>query len=89
MLMFALELERQARANAWKLTSLAAQPGSAATNLQTTGPNHGKANPARRSMLMRVHLPFMSHSAADGALPSLRAATVPDARGGEYGAVAV
>jgi hypothetical protein len=35
-------------------------------------------------MLSRAMMPFLSHSAAEGALPTLLAATSPDARAAAY-----
>lgn len=83
-LMFALELDRRSRAGDWGIVSVAAHPGSSHTNLQTTGPRDGK-NPERRSMVkVLMSTPGMAQSAAEGALPTLRAATDPDVHGGEY-----
>ncbi len=73
-LMFTYELQRRLAAAGAALSALAAHPGSSWTELQR-------------------HLPFWmnavgrvlpSHGPALGALPALRAATDPAARGGEY-----
>ena len=80
MLMFALELQRRSDAAGWGVTSNAAHPGYARTDLMANGPG---AN----SLLWQINnllRPFVSHSAADGALPTLFAATSPDAKGGGY-----
>jgi NAD(P)-dependent dehydrogenase (short-subunit alcohol dehydrogenase family) len=78
MLMFAIELDRRGRG--WGLTSVAAHPGFAATDLIANGPG-GSSVVARISGLV---VSVMGHSAAAGALPQLMAATAPDVRGGQY-----
>lgn len=86
MLMFALELARRSDANGWGLTSVASHPGYARTSLIENGPMVSSA--WARAALKYVFRPFLepmiSHSAADGALPILLAATSPDAKGGAY-----
>ncbi|WP_101926714.1 MULTISPECIES: oxidoreductase [Luteimonas] len=72
-LMFARELQRNSDAAGWGLTSIASHPGVSRTNLQA---NNG---PVRRA-LGRVIL----QDASRGALPTLYAATAPDAQGGAY-----
>ena len=80
MLMFAVELQRRSDAHGWGLTSVAAHPGVANTDLMANGPG-GLAG-----FGARLFLPLLTHSAAAGALPSLMAATLPDATpGGYYG----
>lgn len=84
MLMFAIELQRRSDANGWGLTSVAAHPGFARTDLIANGPSSdgGGFFGLASGILAR----FMSHSAADGALPTLLAATSPTvAPGGYYG----
>jgi NAD(P)-dependent dehydrogenase (short-subunit alcohol dehydrogenase family) len=80
MLMFALELQRRSDANDWGLMSNAAHPGFARTDLIANGPR----NSGVLAMLSRAMMPFLSHSAAEGALPTLLAATSPDARAAAY-----
>jgi NAD(P)-dependent dehydrogenase (short-subunit alcohol dehydrogenase family) len=82
MLMFAIELDRQGTANAWGLTSVAAHPGVARTDLVDNGPAAG-ANALLASTIKAV-VGLIGQSAAAGALPTLMAATSPDARGGQY-----
>ena len=77
-LMLVLELERRTKTAGIKLTSNAAHPGYARTNLQTSGPGRPL------NFVERTLTPFMSHDAAHGALPTLRAATSPDAASGTY-----
>jgi NAD(P)-dependent dehydrogenase (short-subunit alcohol dehydrogenase family) len=83
MLMFALELQKQSDAHGWGLMSNAAHPGYARTELIANGPGLEGL-----SAWINVHLlqPFISHSAAAGALPTLYAATSPNAaKAGYYG----
>lgn len=83
MLMFALELQRRSEAQSWGVTSNAAHPGFALTDLIANGPDSG----GRRSLtsyFVAALAPWLSHSAAAGALPTLYAATAPDAVGGGY-----
>jgi NAD(P)-dependent dehydrogenase (short-subunit alcohol dehydrogenase family) len=82
MLMFALELDRRSKAHGWGLTSVAAHPGIARTDLVDNGPAAG-GNPVVTT-LMKTVIGLMSHSAAAGALPILMAATLPGATGGQY-----
>ncbi|WP_341313456.1 oxidoreductase [Paraburkholderia sp. IMGN_8] len=83
MLMFALELQRRSDANGWGVLSNAAHPGYARTDLIANGPGDS----GLLQMLNRMTIePLASHSAADGALPTLFAATAPEAKpGGYYG----
>jgi NAD(P)-dependent dehydrogenase (short-subunit alcohol dehydrogenase family) len=81
MLMFALELQRQSDANGWGITSLAAHPGWARTDLFDNGPNTAGQWSWQRCMTALAQ-PLLSHSAADGALPILYAATAPEAQPG-------
>ncbi len=82
MLMFALELQRRAKAAGWALTSVAAHPGLAVTDLIANGPGGG--NPGLREHAMEVAFRLFGQSAAQGALPLLFAAVAPDAKGGGY-----
>jgi NAD(P)-dependent dehydrogenase (short-subunit alcohol dehydrogenase family) len=85
MLMFALELQRHSDINGWGLMSNAAHPGYATTALQSTGPRMGRDGRAGLvEKLGDLVAPFTAHSAADGALPTLYAATSLDAKGGAY-----
>jgi NAD(P)-dependent dehydrogenase (short-subunit alcohol dehydrogenase family) len=84
LLMFAFELQRRSDANGWGLLSDACHPGYARTALQTSGPSLGRATPSQKfGGPLRT---LLSQSAADGALPTLYAATSPDAKkAGYYG----
>ncbi|MBR0957240.1 SDR family oxidoreductase [Bradyrhizobium japonicum] len=80
-LMFAFELQRRSRTFGWGITSVAAHPGVSRTDLI---PNGG----GRMSLagLARSALWFLFQPAAQGALPTLFAATSPDiVPGGYYG----
>jgi NAD(P)-dependent dehydrogenase (short-subunit alcohol dehydrogenase family) len=80
-LMFAFELQRRSEAGGWGIRSVAAHPGLSRTDLIPNG-----AGPRSGSALLRRLLPFMFQSAAQGAWPTLFAATAPQAeRGGYYG----
>jgi NAD(P)-dependent dehydrogenase (short-subunit alcohol dehydrogenase family) len=76
-MLFALELDRRAGP---EVTSVAAHPGYAATNLQTSGPTQGA--PAVVKHLFRVSNTLFAQSDEMGALPTLMAATAPDLPGG-------
>jgi NAD(P)-dependent dehydrogenase (short-subunit alcohol dehydrogenase family) len=78
-LMFAFELQRRSDAAGWGITSIAAHPGISRTDLLPNGA--GRLSVAG---LLRSSLWFMFQPAAQGALPTLFAATSPDARAGEY-----
>jgi NAD(P)-dependent dehydrogenase (short-subunit alcohol dehydrogenase family) len=77
-LMFALELGRRSASASLPLVSNAAHPGYARTNLQTSGPGREK------HLGEKIMEAFMSHDAAHGAMPTLRAATAKDALSGSY-----
>lgn len=79
-LMFALELDARAKALGLNLISVAAHPGIARTDLMNNGPSGQPVLQAISHLIERL----LGQSAADGALPLLRAATDPAIRGGEY-----
>lgn len=82
MLMFSLELQRRSNLGGWGVTSIAAHPGYARTDLIANGP--GTKILSRR--IGEIIKPFISQSATQGALPQLYAATSPDAQpAGYYG----
>lgn len=80
MLMFSLELQRRSTAEGWGLSSYAAHPGYARTDLIANGPGLGGLLTALNLWLQ----PMVSHSAAQGALPTLLAAVGPQAQPGAY-----
>jgi NAD(P)-dependent dehydrogenase (short-subunit alcohol dehydrogenase family) len=82
MLMFAFELQRHSNAAGWGLMSNAAHPGFARTDLIANGPGTGGLLTGIGNLLK----PYVSQSAAEGALPTLFAATSPEAKpAGYYG----
>jgi len=81
-LLFAFEVQRRADAADVDLLSMAAHPGYAATNLQAVGPQMSGARLSAR--LFDAANRVFAQPGAQGALPSLYAATSPDARGGAY-----
>jgi NAD(P)-dependent dehydrogenase (short-subunit alcohol dehydrogenase family) len=81
-LLFAFELARRAALAGVDLTSVGAHPGYAATNLQTQG---ARMEGSRvKSFLAELGNRVFAQSDAQGALPALYAATMPDVTGGEY-----
>ncbi|MDC1221302.1 oxidoreductase [Salibacteraceae bacterium] len=76
-LMFAYEMQRRLEKHGINTLSLAAHPGVSDTNL-------GKFLPGFVRGLAKIIGPFIFNSAADGALPTLRAALDEKAKGGEY-----
>lgn len=80
-LMFAFELQRLSDARGWNLASIAAHPGVARTDLLHNGPGRTSIHG-----LVRTCLPFLFQPVAQGALPTLFAATASEAvPGGYYG----
>lgn len=77
-LMFALEFERRSQAGLWGVSGIAAHPGVARTQLLYNTPG---GHPMRR---VRSALWFLFQPVAQGALPTLFAATAPQAQGGGY-----
>ncbi len=79
--LFARELERRARGCSSGLRSIPVHPGLARSELVA------KATVGRRAVIgpaARASIGLAAQSTADGALPSLYAATHPDAAGGEF-----
>jgi NAD(P)-dependent dehydrogenase (short-subunit alcohol dehydrogenase family) len=80
MLIFALELQRRSDANGWNILSTAAHPGFARTELVAN--SMGKGFASVNAQLGKL----FGQSSAGGALPTLYAATSPQAApGGYYG----
>ena len=78
-LLFAFELQRRSTAAGWGITSIAAHPGISRTDLLHNAPGRRSA-----SGLVRTWLWFLFQPAAQGALPTLYAATSPQAIPGAY-----
>lgn len=79
VLMWAMELQRHSDASGWGIRSIAAHPGVAVTELVERGPGLDSEFAANWAKDRDNY-----HSAAQGALPTLYAATAPDAIGGAY-----
>ncbi|HVZ10749.1 MAG TPA: oxidoreductase [Rhodopila sp.] len=79
MLMFSLELHRRSVAGGWGLRSIAAHPGWARTEIVRNGMGRGVKGRLADFIFNRVAQP-----GREGALPSLFAATAPEAVGGGY-----
>lgn len=83
--LFAVELQRRLSAAESPVIAVAAHPGYALTNLQTSGPG-ASGGPFMLRLMARLLKPFASQDAAHGALPTLFAATATEAEpGGYYG----
>jgi NAD(P)-dependent dehydrogenase (short-subunit alcohol dehydrogenase family) len=81
-LLFAFELARRVSGVELNLVSVAAHPGYAATNLQTTGPAlRGSRLGVRQA---KIGNRLFAQPASQGAWPTLYAATAARVRGGEY-----
>jgi len=78
-LMFGLELQRRSEAGNWGIQSIAAHPGIARTDLIPNGAGASSAAGMARRLLW-----FLFQPAAQGALPTLYAATSAQAKGGGY-----
>src|SRR5438876_1512501 len=86
-LMFAIELNRRSLRYGWGIRSNASHPGATLTNLQTTGPTLGRGSTTlmeRLGMRITRMIPGFWQEIAQGALPTLYAATSPLAVGGGY-----
>ncbi|WAJ36320.1 SDR family oxidoreductase [Pseudomonas sp. GOM7] len=78
-LMMAFELQRRSQANGWGISSIAAHPGVAVTELVERGPGLQSEFGRQWAEDREAY-----HSAAQGALSSLFAATAAEAEGGRY-----
>ncbi|MEO6909882.1 MAG: oxidoreductase [Edaphobacter sp.] len=81
-LMLALELDRRLRAASSTILSVAAHPGVANTNLFQTGQHSAMENAVRKAM--GHFIGAFLNTDAEGALPTLYAATSTDVRAGGY-----
>jgi NAD(P)-dependent dehydrogenase (short-subunit alcohol dehydrogenase family) len=87
VLMFARELDRRSREAGWGVLSNAAHPGLTKTNLQISGPSHGRQKPALMQRLYTTSwrwAPFLWQEIDEGILPALYAAATPHAEGGAF-----
>jgi protochlorophyllide reductase len=83
-LLFAIELDRRARAAGAALASHAAHPGAARTGLLTGKRAEWGRRPDGVETIVRLIQLTASQSPARAALPALYQATDPAARGGSY-----
>jgi NAD(P)-dependent dehydrogenase (short-subunit alcohol dehydrogenase family) len=87
VLMFARELDRRSKEAGWGILSTAAHPGLTKTNLQISGPSHGRSKPSTMEQLYKLSwrlTPFLWQEIDNGILPALYAATSPQAEGGAF-----
>jgi len=87
VLMFARELDRRSKEAGWGIVSDAAHPGLTKTNLQISGPSHGRSKPSTMEQLYKLSwrlTPFLWQEIEEGILPALYAATSPQAEGGAF-----
>jgi NAD(P)-dependent dehydrogenase (short-subunit alcohol dehydrogenase family) len=87
VLMFARELDRRSKAAGWGILSDAAHPGLTKTNLQISGPSHGRSKPSTMEQFYKLSwrlTPFLWQEIDEGILPALYAATSPQAEGGAF-----
>jgi NAD(P)-dependent dehydrogenase (short-subunit alcohol dehydrogenase family) len=78
-LLFSFELQRRSEAGGWGVSSIAAHPGISRTDLIPNG-----AGRVSLHGFFRTFLWFLFQPPAQGALPTLFAATSPHAAGGAY-----
>ena len=84
-LLFTSELQRRLEAAPADAVSVAAHPGYAATDLQTTGPTaQGGISGRINGIMLRAVNAVVAQSASQGALPQLFATAAPDVPGGSY-----
>ena len=79
-LLFANELERRARTAGSRLLSVPVHPGISVTNIMENGPGMK----GLKAIVLKLLAPVMMQPDSAGALPTLYAATAPQAKGGEY-----
>ena len=81
-LMFAFELERRVTAKQMAVVSVGVHPGVAQTNLFRVGSGKGVMRAAEK--VVQGSIGLLLNSELDGAIPTLFAATSPEAVGGGY-----
>ena len=81
-LMFSFELERRLRASSRSAVSIAVHPGVARSNIFKLGSGKGLAGSVERGI--QAFVGTFLNSEAEGAIPTLYAATAIDAKGGAY-----
>lgn len=83
-LVFALELQRLSQQHGWGIMSNAAHPGATRTNLQVTGPTLDSPFDLSSIVLQMSKVTPFWQGIEMGCLPTLYAATSPEAVGGGY-----
>jgi len=85
-LLFMLELNRRSEREGWEIVSVGAHPGYTHTNLQHAGPamGSGVVTRGRLATYRLAELLHVGQGPAQGCLPTLYAATRPEATGGTY-----
>ena len=78
-LLFSLELQRRSEEGSWGVTAVSAHPGFSNTELISNGPGS-----SWMGKISKFLVPMFSQDAASGALPTLYAATSPEAKAGGY-----
>jgi NAD(P)-dependent dehydrogenase (short-subunit alcohol dehydrogenase family) len=84
MLLFAKELDRRIRETGVRMKSIAVHPGGSRTNIFTKGPSLSKKMIRPYDLMNKFLVYSFGQSAAMGALPTLFAATSPDAISGHF-----
>jgi NAD(P)-dependent dehydrogenase (short-subunit alcohol dehydrogenase family) len=79
-ILFANELDKRAVEAGSRLVSMPVHPGVSVTNIVENGP--GSKGP--KMLILKLLAPVLMQPDAAGALPTLYAATSPEAKGGEY-----
>lgn len=80
--LFTFELQRRLEAAGIEAISAAAHPGFSTTNLQKVTVSVSEAR--LEGLLYGLMMPMVAQSQAQGALPQLYAATMPDVKGGDH-----
>ncbi|GGK25037.1 oxidoreductase [Streptomyces camponoticapitis] len=83
-LLFGMELDRRSTAGGWGVVSNVAHPGTTLTNLYTAGPDMGRQKPSAYKAIMTrlAGWGLFVQNVDAGLLPTLYAATSPEAHGG-------
>ncbi len=81
-LLFTCELQRRLEKSRARAIAVAAHPGYTATNLMFVGP--AQENSALGRIFMQIGNFLFAQTPAEGALPTLYAACMPEVRGGDY-----
>ena len=84
--LFAMELDRRARASGWGIESNVSHPGVAPTNLLAAHPEMGRSKDTLAVRVIRSlsRLGVLVGTPATGLLPALYGATSPEAEGGKF-----